>query len=226
MSLRRFGKKIGKFKVSTVLADYDLDVRLNVADNHFHILVPQTPGAAILELTPLTEIDSFKAPTLEEAKKAVEEFLRGRDKTEFVDVIEYRYTGPDDARQCSWGIANNSVGFEFRVARVSIARSRGGGNSPKLEMLIDVDDDGNISLEQGFGGQPYPTQSYRRSDLESSIPFTKGRWRKCRAICDGLEKLHEALNELLGDEKSIAQKLDALGDQPLMLASLRAQEKP
>ena len=88
------GKKVGKFTTSTVLGKYDLDVRLDMEDNQFVILVPRTPGEAVnTKLGRGVNYDSFRAATLADAKKSVESFLAGRDVTEFRDVIEYDYLG-------------------------------------------------------------------------------------------------------------------------------------
>lgn len=74
------GKKVGKFSTSTVLGKYDLDVRLDMEDNQFVILVPRTPGEAVnTKLGRGVNYDSFRAATLADAKKSVESFLAGRE---------------------------------------------------------------------------------------------------------------------------------------------------
>ena len=42
------GKKVGKFRVSTVLATYDLDVWLSMENNVFTIHVPEDTGGKII----------------------------------------------------------------------------------------------------------------------------------------------------------------------------------
>jgi len=64
------GKKVGKFRVSTVLARYDLDVRLDMEQNVFTILVPRNPGEPVnTKLGHGINYDSFSGSTLVEFKK-------------------------------------------------------------------------------------------------------------------------------------------------------------
>src|SRR5271157_3727030 len=110
------GKKIGKYSVSTVLATYNLDVRLDMERDLFVILVPDSPGDAIVTTYGRLNYKSFHSPTLAEAKEEVKTYLNSRDATTFVDVIEYTCRGKDE----DTGIVNG-VGFDFRVARASVA---------------------------------------------------------------------------------------------------------
>ena len=73
------GKKVGKFSVSTVLTEYDLDVRLDMEQNVFTILVPRNPGEPVnTKLGRGVNYDSFSGSTLAEVKKDVEAFLAAR----------------------------------------------------------------------------------------------------------------------------------------------------
>ena len=216
------GKKVGKFTASTVLGKYDLDVRLDMEDNQFVILVPRTPGEAVnTKLGRGVNYDSFRAATLADAKKSVEAFLAGRDVTDFRDVIEYDYLGSE--RDNRYREVQNSVGFDFRVARVSVAEN--GNGHPMLEISIDVDEDsGHIKVSDMFG-EPSKPMSHR-GEYDFSIPFTIERWRKCCAIRDGIAALGKTLTGLLGGKDDSAARLDSI--QPrlqLSLSGLVAEEK-
>ena len=210
------GKKVGKFSVSTVLAKYDLDVRLDMEDNQFVILVPRNPGEAVnTKLGRGVNYDMFADPALAEAKRKAEEFLKSRDVTEFEDVIEYNYLG--DSKENVYREVDNSAGFEFRVARVSCARD--GNGHPKLEISVDVDDSGCITVSD-WAGQPAVPVAHRRKH-DNSIPFTVERWRKCCGIRDGLAAIGKMMTELFskGSDEA-ATRLDALrANTPLLLAS-------
>ena len=214
------GKKVGKFSVSTVLARYDLDVRLDMETNQFVILVPRNPGEAInTKLGRGVNYDMFTDPALAEAKRKAEDFLKSRDVTEFEDVIEYNFFGSE--RSNHYREVDNSVGFEFRVARVSCARD--GNGRPKLEISVDVDDSGCITVSD-WVGQPAVPEAHR-SEYDSSIPFTVERWRKCCGIRDGLAAIGKMMTELFskGSDEA-ATSLDALrANTPLLLASPSAE---
>jgi len=213
MSIR--GKKVGKFKVSTVLAEYDLDVRLDLEGNTFIILVPDNPGTAVNTKGYDRNYESFSATLLEDVKEEVRAHLKSRDKTAFVDVIEYNYSGSKEAAH--WGSAQNTVGFDFRVARVAVAQDRNG--RPKLEVPIDVDAEGNVAVSRWNGEKEECSPQAYRHKHDSRIVFTIERWRKCCAIRDGIAKLDKMLFELLGaDGAEAAAKLDAVGGNPLLAA--------
>lgn len=215
--MRLDGKKVGKFRVTTVLATYDLDVRLNMESNVFVIHVPTAPDVAISTERDQRNHESFSAPTLNEVKKTAQEFLTSRDQTEFVDVIEYNYSGASEDRRSRFSSVNNFVGFDFRVARVSVVRDR--SDRPKLEQPIEIDEQGRISVEIRYGEVCSP-EAHRFNSLSSRIPFSIERWRKCCAIREGIEKLDKMLFELLGrDGDQCALRLDAIGLNPLMLTT-------
>jgi hypothetical protein len=202
------GKKIGKFKVTTVLAEYDLDVRLDMEGNQFVILVPGSPGEAInpSNRRNMANYDSFKAPTLGEAKEAARAFLVSRDTTDFIDVIEYTCSCPGIKTYHSTD-SENRVGFDFRVARVSVAQDKIG--RPKLEIPVEVDGDGKIAVSVSFGETCKPHSHQWKHD--QSMGFTVDRWRKCRAIEDGIASLGKMLANLLGpDGNEVGAKLDAI----------------
>ena len=217
------GKKVGKFSVSTVLAKYDLDVRLDMDQNVFTILVPRNPGEPVnTKLGRGVNYDSFRGSTLAEVKKDVEAFLAARDVTEFVDVIEYNHLG--SSKNNSYREVEDSVGFDFRVARVSAVKH--GDGRPKLEISVDVDDAGRITIGDWFG-EPCKPQAHSR-EYDSSIPFTAGRWQRCCAIRDGLAEIGRMLTELFseGGDGTAGRldvcRLDALdraigGPHPLLL---------
>ena len=211
MSPRISGKKVGKFAVVTVLARYDLDVRLDLQTNVFIIVVPNSPDGELITKEGQRSYESFKAPTLDVVKAEVEKFLKERDVTDFVDVIEYNYSGTKEAAH--WGSAQNTVGFDFRVARVSIALDR--SQRPKLEIPVDIDDSGNITVSDFFGKACSP-QAYRHRH-DARLPFSVDRWRKCCAISDGIKTLDRLLFELLGkDGDEGAAKLDAVANGSLL----------
>ena len=215
--MRLNGKKVGKFVVTTVLATYDLDVRLDMSSNVFTIHVPTSPGAVISTEPGQRNHESFSATTLDEVKKAAQFFLTERDQTEFVDVIEYNYAGANEDRHSHFTSVQNFVGFDFRVARVSLARDR--SDRPKLEMPVEIDEMGRISVESRYGEELGP-QSHRWQAFPSTIPFSVERWRKCCAIRDGIATLDKMLFELLGrDGEQAAMKLDVIGSNPLMLTT-------
>lgn len=217
------GKKVGKFSVSTVLTEYDLDVRLDMEQNVFTILVPRNPGEPVnTKLGRGVNYDSFSGSTLAEVKKDVEAFLAARDVTEFADVIEYNHLG--SSKNSSYREVENSVGFDFRVARVSAVKH--GDGRPKLEISVDVDDAGHITTADWFG-EPCKPQAHNR-EYDSSIPFTVGRWQRCCAIRDGLAEIGRMLTELFseGGDGTAGRldvcRLDALdravgGSHPLLL---------
>jgi hypothetical protein len=214
------GKKVGKFSVSTVLAKYVLDVRLDMETNQFVILVPRNPGEAVnTKLGRGANYDMFTDPALAEAKRKAEDFLKSRDVTEFEDVIEYNHLG--SAKGNHYREVDNSAGFEFRVARVSCARD--GNGDPKLEISVDVDDAGCITVSD-WVGQPAVPEAHR-SEYDSSIPFTVERWRKCCLIRDGLAAIGKMLTELFGKgSEDAATKLDVLrANTRLLLASLSSE---
>lgn len=207
--MRRFGKKMGKFSFETVLARYDLDVRLDVARNQFVILLPNTPGEKADPAVSPINYECFSGAILEEVKKTTVEFAKQRDVTEYVDVIEYECHGIGPA---SYDYRPYEVGFNFRVARVSVACSN--RSIPKLEQPVEIDDDGNVT-NRTWNGDPCLPQAHRR-EFDYSMEFTVERWRKCCAIRDGIEKLNGALRELLGKASEAGKMLDSLGG-PLLL---------
>jgi len=215
--MRLNGKKVGKFQVVTVLATYNLDVRLDMERNIFTIHVPAEPGGTISSDRETRNYESFSAPTLDEVKKATGDFLRSRDQTEFVDVIEYTYAGASVDSRSSFAPAQNYVGFDFRVARVSLAVDRSG--RPKLEVPVAVDSHGNITVETSFGVICGP-QAHKWQSFPAFVPFTVERWRKCCVIRDGIIALDKMLFALLGDDgEKAAAKLDAVGSNPLLLTA-------
>ena len=213
------GKKIGKFHVSTVLAEYDLDVRLDMESNEFVILVPDNPGEAVVTKSGARRTyQPFRAATLAEAKEAVKACLSFRDTTEFVDVIEYDCLGVSSH---SYMEVADSVGFDFRVARVSVAKDQ--WDHPKLEIPVDIDDDGHITITKwGFdGSEKLCSPQAHRTSYDTAMPFTVSRWRTCRAIKDGILAIGKMLFELLGESGDAAgAKLDALPCAPLLLTGL------
>jgi hypothetical protein len=214
------GKKIGKYSISTVLAQYNLDVRVDMERDLFVILVPDSPGDGIVTIHGHRNYKIFEAPTLAGVKDAVKAYLNSRDTTTFVDVIEYTCNGIDDTRLPS-GTANN-VGFDFRVARVSVARDK--YNQPKLEIPVDVDEAGGVTVTEAFGELCRPEAHHYHH--ESSMPFTPARWRMCRAIRDGIASIGKMLSTLLGEDGDIAgSKLDEIRGSPLLLASLMKDDE-
>lgn len=214
--MRLTGKKVGKFRVVTVLAEYNLDVRLDMEKNVFTIHVPSSPGGEINTERGRRDYESFHAPTLEEVKKSVGEYLHGRDKTDFVDVIEYNYAGTRGDRYSHLSSVDNFVGFDFRVARVSTAKTDRG--RAKLEIPVEVDEIGNISVEKVCGEEHGPI-SHNWTSYPATMAFTVERWRKCCAIRDGIAELDRLLFELLGGEET-ERKLDALRAGSLSLPPL------
>jgi len=211
------GKKIGKFKVTTVLAEYDLDVRLDMERDLFVILVPGGPGEEIDPNRLRVHQELFEAPTLAEAKAAAKSFLISRDVTEFVDVIEYTWRGLEE--HSGFGGDTKSISLDFRVARVSVARNK--FDEPKLEIPVDIDESGHIAVAEAFG-KPCRPESHNMYHSESVL-FTIDRWRKFCAIKDGLTSLGKMLANLLGpDGNEVGAKLDAIGANPLLLAGLAA----
>jgi hypothetical protein len=107
------------------------------------------------------------------------------------------------------------VGFDFQVALVSLACDRSG--SPKLEIPIEVDEQGRISVVTRDLEELGP-QTHRWTKFPCRISFTVERWIKCCAIRDGIAKLDKLLFELLGNDGEKAElKLDAIGSNPLRL---------
>lgn len=209
-----YGKKVGKFRAVTVLAEYNLDVRLDMEANVFTILVPETPGEAVSTKRGSRNFEIFRSANLEEVKKNVSEYLFTRDKTDFVDVIEYNYSGTRAEKHTHFGALKNQVGFEFCVSRVSVAQTKSG--RAKLEIPINVDDHGNISVQTGFDENPLGPQSHSWHGHPYSMPFTVERWKKCKAIENGIAALDKLLFELLcGDDAD--KKLDLIGGNPLLL---------
>ena len=210
------GKKVGKVSVSPVRARYALDVRLDMEANQFVILVPRNPGEAVnTKLGRGVNYDMFTDPALGEAKRKAKEFLKSRDVTEFEDVIEYNHFGSE--RSHHYREVDNSVGFEFRVARVSCAKD--GHGRPKLEISVDADDAGCITVSD-WVGQPVIPEAHR-SEYDSSIPFTVERWRKCCGIRDGIAAIGKMMTELFskGSDEA-ATRLDTLRtNMPLLLTS-------
>ena len=165
--------------------------------------------------------ESFSATTLNDVKKTVYDFLTSRDKTEFVDVIEYNYVGA--SHNSSFALFDCFVGFVFRVARVSVAKDSSG--RPKLEQPIEIDDQGIISVETRYGETCGP-EAHKSSAFPSTITFSIERWRKCCAIRDGIARLDEVLSEILGDDgESAALKLDTVRHDPLVLAANNGEEQ-
>jgi hypothetical protein len=199
MSSINYGRKIGVFEVATVLYEYVLDVRFSVSDEQFAVLVPSAPGQAVVSGQHST-FEVCRGPVLAAVKREAEEFLRGRDTTKFWDVIEYR---------CDAG-EGGSVGFKFRVARVSEARGRNG--RPRLEVPVDVGEGGEVVERRGeHDHSPRSARSYDGYEMEGSVPFTVERYRKCVLIRDGVERLRELLGELFGgDGPEAASRLDVL----------------
>lgn len=170
--MRNIGKRIGRFQTSTVLGIYDLDVYFDVRDSLFTVLVPAAPEATVVKSDPKTW-EAFKAKDLDDIKTRISEFLKGRDTTEFIDVIEY------PVGDASWRHDDErySVHFDFRVARVSVV----GGSRPKLEKYIEVDDAGNITEVCDSTGKPYHARAHHWK-FDGRMPFTVERWRKCTAV--------------------------------------------
>ena len=204
------GKKVGKFSVTTVLAKYDLDVRLDMEQNVFTILVPRNPGDTVnTKLGRGINYDAFSGPTLRDVKGEVEAFLTARDVTEFKDVIEYNYLG--SVRNNSYSEVENSVGFDFRVARVSAVKH--GDGKPKLEIRIDVDEVGCIAIAH-WGEETCKPQAHSQ-EYDNSIPFTVKRWQKCCAIKDGIARIGKMLSDLFG--KGDDEAAGSLDSRPLLL---------
>jgi len=212
--MRPAGKKVGKFCVSTQLGEYQLDVRLDVERSIFLIYVPPAPGIVSNDRSDYLEV--VRAPTLEELKKSVKELLVKRDVTKFEDVIEYSFEVPGQRDR------DLRIGFDFRVARVSESRNKRG--SALLEILIEVDEEGEIHVRKDLDGEPYPMQKHHYS-LDHSMPYTASRWRKCRQIRDGIAALGEALQELLAED-GVGDRLDAIGKgSPLLLEGVKSSRE-
>jgi hypothetical protein len=220
--MRRAGKKIGTYGVQTVLAAYTLDVRLDMSSNDFSIRVPCTPGAVIEGVRETQDEDGttriasdyeiFSDKSLEALKGTVSNFLKTRDTTTFVDVIEYCYTGLKSGRH--WGSASNHVGFDFRVARVSTARNVHG--TPKLEIPVVVDSLGIVSVRVTFEKECGPESHSHRFD--SAMTFTVERWQKCCAIRDGIRRIDTMLSTLFEQDGVDAERaLDALPEKTRLL---------
>jgi hypothetical protein len=212
--VRLSGKKVGKYRVTTILATYDLDVRLDMSDNLFAVRVPRAPGEKAEVTAEGVNYETFSAATLEEVKQKVDEFLRSRDTTEFEDVIEY------ELDRDGFGRVNNSVGFDFRVARVSLARD--GNDVSKLEVRVEVDDEGKVYVENHFGHPATPTAHSGRYDY--SVPYTVERWRKCVVLRDGIAELRRMVGELFGEGgEATAARLDAF-EKKLLPGGSRGSE--
>ena len=211
-----FGRKVGVFNVETVLARYALDVRLSITSSEFTILVPHTPGAKA-KPNESSGYEVFRATSLDEVKRAVKDALTARDVTDYEDVIEYECTGVTD--QVGYNRCDCDVGFDFKVARVSVVKNEYG--DPKLEKSVNIGDDGTITEDRSFDGTPYQPSRHHRG-FHRSMPFTIERWRKCCAIREGIKKLHELLEELfVGDD--VSAKLDALRN-PLLLGAASSRK--
>jgi len=104
-----------------------------------------------------------------------------------------------------------TVGFDFRVQRVSVVDTS--YHCPRLEIQIDIDDTGVITVHDWFG-EPSTPQQHQNFGFEQRMPFTVERWRKCQAIRDGIEDLKKCLDELFKD--GAAERLDALKGTPLL----------
>lgn len=183
MSAMNYGKKIGTFSVGTVLCEYVLDVRFSVSEEQFAVLVPSVPGQSVVPGNHDT-FEVFRGPVLAAVRQSAEGFLRERDTTTFSDVIEYR---------CEVG-ESGSVGFAFRVARVSEVRAVNG--RPRLEVSVDVSPDGVVAERRGVHDHaPCPARSYDgyRMDMEWSVPFTVERFKKFTLMRDAVEKLRDFL---------------------------------
>jgi hypothetical protein len=213
---RLCGKKVGKYCVETVLASYDLDVRLNMEGAEFTIHVPHRPGekAAVTPHGP--NYETFSSKSLDELEGRVKEYLVSRDTTTFEDVIEYNLIDSHGYRSLSE--TDNDVGFDFRVARVSLAKDRNG--RPKLEISLDVDGDGCLSVADWCGKLASPQAHQFR--FCHSMPYTADRWRKCCAIRSGIADLRKRLTDLLGEGgDKAACRLDGVEDKSPLLAEVK-----
>jgi hypothetical protein len=145
-------------------------------------------------------------------KTLVRDFLNARDKTEFVDVIEYSYDG------CHSGSPSRHISFSFCVVRVSMSKDHGG--QPRLEIPIEVSGEGVITVRNDMEGAPKLPQAHRFRGHSQMIGFTIERWKKCCAIWDGITKLHDLLVGVLGyGNEQTEKELDAIGANPLLLAN-------
>jgi len=208
------GKKVGKFDVSTSLGEYRLDVRLDVEKNVFLIYVPEAPGVQESDRSGYQE--AVRAATLEELKKSIKDLLIKRDAllVNFDDVIEYSFEVSSSGQR--------RIGFDFRVARVSQSKDRWG--HPLLEIVVDVDEEGRISVTEDHSGEPYPMQKHHQS-MDYSMPYSAERWRKCRQIREGLADLGDALQTLLAEDGA-GDRLDALGKgSPLLLEGVKSSRE-
>jgi hypothetical protein len=215
--MRTSGKKIGKFVLETVLAKYDLDVRVDAGSGQFSISVPETPG----EKTGSDQgrginYKIFSGSNLQLLKDEVGRYLRERDQTDFTDVIEYSTCSTSSTvERHIFGEPSLRVGFEFRVARVSTSRTAGG--RPKLQVRVVVSNDGVVSPKVEFGEVAQPSMYDERWDR--SMPFTPDRWRKCVLLREGIAKLREALGDLLDDSREASGKLDLMTDVRMLVPS-------
>jgi len=69
---------------------YNLEVHFSVETKKFTVLVPKSPSGEVKKRDyDYSSFDRFMDKDLDEVQRQVREFLKGRDSTEFVDVIEY-----------------------------------------------------------------------------------------------------------------------------------------
>lgn len=186
-----YGKKIGKYEHKTVAGLYKLDVRVDVSMNKFWILVPSSPKEAVDLKT--RNYDALEASTLAEAKNLVAAFLKERDTTTFKDVIEYtldedsrRFGSNDDDDELP---TEGSVSFEFRVARVSEAKTK---DEPSQEIPVRVDEEGNVVVET-YKDEPKGPRQYRYH-YTSRVPFTLERLCHCREAVQKIRALKASLH--------------------------------
>jgi hypothetical protein len=211
--MRNHGKVVGNHHHTSVLGLYKLEVRVSLENNCFHVLVPTGPEARVNVRDPRT-FEVVSGATLVEVKREVAAFIDGRDQTEYDDVIEYHCGDRAFSR------GEPGVEFDFRVARVSRVLDHNG--DPRLEKQVEVSDEGVIAdyLWQGEGTKPVRW----RGEFSSSMPFTVVRWRKCRAIQEGVRKLQAALRDLFGKEEEAGARLDALSMTGRLLGGLSGEE--
>jgi hypothetical protein len=191
-------------------------------ENVFIILVPSVPGEAITKpRIQSRNYEKFSGPTLNELKKTVKDMLTSRDVTEFVDVIEYTYSGQTEDRAYEDYTGRSHVAFDFRVARVSTATDK--NKTPKLEIPVVVNPAGMIALDTDLEGKPFRPQAHRGLHSKT-ISYTVERWRRCCAIRDGIVALDKMLYDMFGQDRGEAeQKIDALGTKSLLLAGLNKE---
>ena len=202
---KRGYKKLTKFEVKTECRDLKLDVYINT-DN----------GGFLIEL----DGHDFKGADLKELKKQVEKEANTTDSATFHPVIEYDI---HDRWQGYRHTDSHCVQIRWRAALVSHQRSNNNEAKPRLEkpskVLINPDTNEACLIpetqhrwsedEPLKEAKPHPYNEW----YQHSIEFTSERYLKLKYVSDGIDRLNQILDDVLGgkDQQEIESRLDGLG---------------